>query len=130
VFKEWGFSEAPLINGISYYCRRFERNGWGLSIQYDRRENYADVRIASDLEHAPIGMDLLMLAKRQGVSIDRYRATSRSLPLAIRYEYLARVIFPKIQDYVVRVSATPRKPASPKDTRHPNGPPHGRGPAN
>ena len=34
IFTEWGFSEAPLINGVSYYFRRFVRNGWAIGILY------------------------------------------------------------------------------------------------
>ena len=124
VFFEWGFVEAPLINGISYYLRRFVRNGWAIGILYERG-GYTDLRFASSLELVPFSATIPVLAKRLGLSIDYYLNVITTTPIDIHYEYLVREILPKVKDYVVKVSAKPRDSTHPRATPHPNPPPQG-----
>ena len=124
IFTEWGFSEAPLINGVSYYFRRFVRNGWAIGILYERG-GYTDLRFASSLELVPFSATIPVLAKRLGLSIDYYLNVITTTPIDIHYEYLMREILPKVKDYVIKVSAKPRDSTHPRATPHPNPPPQG-----
>jgi hypothetical protein len=127
VFTEWGFVEAPLVNGINYYFRRFSRNGSTFGILYERHGGYTDLRFASSLELAPFGDNVAVLARRLGMSIDHYLNVITATPIDIHYEYLAREVLPKVRTFIVNVSAKPHDGTRTRATPHPNLPLKGEG---
>lgn len=75
VLTRIGFQSERFIDGGSYVASLYSRNGWGALVHYEWRENYFDIRVASDIQFAAFGMNLLLLARRMALDTTGYESS-------------------------------------------------------
>jgi len=110
-----GFKVDRLIDGGSYYAYLFSRNNWGLLVYFEWRENYMDIRLASDTKLAAFGINLIDVVRKLGVNVVGLESTEL-MPTEKRVEWWSTQVLQPSLSFLAKRTGSPKK--SIIETRH------------